>query len=43
MLCHFQRRESFVRHFQDRGGFLAHIGFGMMITGLTQFCTLLVA
>jgi len=41
MLCHFQSRKPFLRDLENRGSFLAHIGFGVVVAGLKQFGSLL--
>jgi hypothetical protein len=41
MRRHLQGGESFLRDFEDRSGFLAHIGFGVMVACLLQFRTLI--
>jgi cytosine/uracil/thiamine/allantoin permease len=43
MRSHFQGREPFLRDLEDRGGFLSHIGFRVMVACLEQFSTLVVA
>jgi hypothetical protein len=43
MRSHCQGREPFRRDLEDGGGFLSHIGFGVMVACLEQFSTLVVA
>lgn len=43
MLGDLQGGKPFLGDLEDGGGFLAHIGFGVMVTGLEQFSTLLLA
>lgn len=42
MLSNLQGGKPFFRDLEDGGGFLAHIGFGVMVAGLEQFSTLLI-